>query len=164
MFRTSVVHLQERSYAVCCNSVCLDTSCCYEGEGRSRYFHLSLLQIFSLEFWFLFSGYLYSFQRFACYFLDLYVLHTTFNHLSYFHIFSPPTFLFYLLGSHIPVNIVPFSLLDRYIHLPRRFISPKFIYSLQRFFVCRDWRYFPRHFTFSCLGTSIPLKDLFVLS
>ena len=25
MFRTSVVHLQERSYAVCCNSVCLDT-------------------------------------------------------------------------------------------------------------------------------------------
>ena len=27
MFRTSVVHLQERSYAVCCNLVCLDTSC-----------------------------------------------------------------------------------------------------------------------------------------
>ena len=25
MFRTSVVHLQERSYAVCCNLVCLDT-------------------------------------------------------------------------------------------------------------------------------------------
>ena len=25
MFRTSIVHLQERSYAVCCNFVCLDT-------------------------------------------------------------------------------------------------------------------------------------------
>ena len=25
MFRTSIVHLQERSYAVCCNLVCLDT-------------------------------------------------------------------------------------------------------------------------------------------
>jgi hypothetical protein len=35
MFRTSVVHLQERSCAVCCNLVCLDTSCCYEGEGRT---------------------------------------------------------------------------------------------------------------------------------
>ena len=35
MFRTSVVHLQERSYAVCCNLVCLDTSCWYEGEGRT---------------------------------------------------------------------------------------------------------------------------------
>ena len=35
MFRTSVVHLQERSYAVCCDLVCLDTSCCYEGEGRT---------------------------------------------------------------------------------------------------------------------------------
>ena len=35
MFRTSIVHLQESSYAVCCNLVCLDTSCCYEGEGRN---------------------------------------------------------------------------------------------------------------------------------
>ena len=35
MFRTSVVHLQERSYAVCCNLVCLNTSCCYEGEWRT---------------------------------------------------------------------------------------------------------------------------------
>ena len=35
MFRTSIVHLQERSYAVCCNLVCLDTSYCYEGEGRT---------------------------------------------------------------------------------------------------------------------------------
>ena len=35
MFRPSVVHLQERSYAACCNLVCLDTSCCYEGEGRT---------------------------------------------------------------------------------------------------------------------------------
>ena len=35
MFRTSIVHLQERSYAVCCNLVCLDTSCCYEGERRT---------------------------------------------------------------------------------------------------------------------------------
>jgi hypothetical protein len=35
MFRTSIVHLQERSYAVCCNLVCLETSCCYEGEGRT---------------------------------------------------------------------------------------------------------------------------------
>ena len=35
MFRTSVVRLQDRSYAVCCNLVCLDTSCCYEGEGRT---------------------------------------------------------------------------------------------------------------------------------
>ena len=34
MFRTSIVHLQERSYAVCCNLVCLDTFCCYGGEGR----------------------------------------------------------------------------------------------------------------------------------
>ena len=25
MFRTSTVHLRERSYAVCCNLVCLDT-------------------------------------------------------------------------------------------------------------------------------------------
>ena len=25
MFQTSVIHLQERSYAVCCNLVCLDT-------------------------------------------------------------------------------------------------------------------------------------------
>ena len=33
MFRTSIVHLQEGSYAVCCYLVCLDTSCCYEGEG-----------------------------------------------------------------------------------------------------------------------------------
>ena len=33
MFRISIFHLQERSYAVCCNLVCLDTSCCYEGEG-----------------------------------------------------------------------------------------------------------------------------------
>ena len=32
MFRTSVVHLQERSYAVCCNLVCLDS---YEGERRN---------------------------------------------------------------------------------------------------------------------------------
>ena len=32
MFRTSIVHLQERSYAVCCDLVCLDTSCCYVGE------------------------------------------------------------------------------------------------------------------------------------
>ena len=37
MFRTSIFHLQERSYAVCCNLVCLDTSCCYEGEGRTRH-------------------------------------------------------------------------------------------------------------------------------
>jgi hypothetical protein len=29
MFRNSIVHLHERSYAVCCNLVCLDTSCCY---------------------------------------------------------------------------------------------------------------------------------------
>ena len=35
MFRTSIVHLQERSYAVCCSLVCLDTSCFYEGEGRT---------------------------------------------------------------------------------------------------------------------------------
>ena len=35
MFRTSIVHLQERSYAVCCNLVCLDTSSRYEGEGRT---------------------------------------------------------------------------------------------------------------------------------
>ena len=35
MFRTSKLHLQERSYALCCNLVCLDTSCCYEGEGRT---------------------------------------------------------------------------------------------------------------------------------
>ena len=35
MFRASVVHLQESSYAVCCNLVCLDTFCCYEGEGRT---------------------------------------------------------------------------------------------------------------------------------
>ena len=28
MFRTSIVHLEERSYAVCCNLVCLDMSCC----------------------------------------------------------------------------------------------------------------------------------------
>ena len=35
MFRTSVVPLQERSYAVCCNLACLDTSCCYEGEGTT---------------------------------------------------------------------------------------------------------------------------------
>ena len=35
MFRTSIVHLQRRSYAVCCNLVCLDTSCCYESEGRT---------------------------------------------------------------------------------------------------------------------------------
>ena len=34
MFRTSIVHIQERSYAVCCNLVCLDTSCC-KGEGRT---------------------------------------------------------------------------------------------------------------------------------
>ena len=26
VFRTSIVHLQERSYAVCCNLVCLDTT------------------------------------------------------------------------------------------------------------------------------------------
>ena len=41
-FRASIVHLQERSYAVRCNLVCLDTSCCYEGEGRtaSSYFTL----------------------------------------------------------------------------------------------------------------------------
>ena len=35
IFRSSIVHLQERSYTVCCNLVCLDTSCCYEGEGRT---------------------------------------------------------------------------------------------------------------------------------
>ena len=35
MFRTSIVQLQDRSYAVCCNLVCLDTSCCYEGERRT---------------------------------------------------------------------------------------------------------------------------------
>ena len=35
MFRTSIVHLQERSYAVCCSLVCIDRSCCYEGEGRT---------------------------------------------------------------------------------------------------------------------------------
>ena len=35
MFRTSIVHLQELSYAVCYNLVCLDTSCCYVGEGRT---------------------------------------------------------------------------------------------------------------------------------
>ena len=35
MFRTSIINLQERFYAVCCNLVCLDTSCCYEGEGRT---------------------------------------------------------------------------------------------------------------------------------
>ena len=34
MFRTSIVHIQERSYAVCCNMVRLDTSS-YEGEGRT---------------------------------------------------------------------------------------------------------------------------------
>ena len=33
-FQTSIVHLHERSYAVCCDLVCVDTSCCYEGEGR----------------------------------------------------------------------------------------------------------------------------------
>ena len=38
MFRTSIVHLQERSYAVRCNLVCLDTSCCYEGEARKQFF------------------------------------------------------------------------------------------------------------------------------
>ena len=32
MFRTSVVHFQERSYAVCCNLVR-----CYEGEGRTAF-------------------------------------------------------------------------------------------------------------------------------
>ena len=37
MFRTSIVHLQERSYAVCCDLICLDTSCCYEGEGRTAH-------------------------------------------------------------------------------------------------------------------------------
>ena len=37
MFRTPILHLQERSYAVCCNLVCLDTSCCYEGEGRTAH-------------------------------------------------------------------------------------------------------------------------------
>ena len=57
MFRTSIVHLQERSYAVCCNLVCLDTSrgwrkncsssfnspssgaflCCMLQYGSSRY-------------------------------------------------------------------------------------------------------------------------------
>ena len=36
-FRTSIVHLQEGSYAVCCNLVCLDTSCCYEGDRRSSF-------------------------------------------------------------------------------------------------------------------------------
>ena len=36
MFRTSIVHLQEGSCAVCCNLVCLDTSCCYKGEGRTN--------------------------------------------------------------------------------------------------------------------------------
>ena len=35
MFRTSIVHLQGRSYAVCCSLVCLGMSCCYEGEGRA---------------------------------------------------------------------------------------------------------------------------------
>ena len=35
MFRTSIVHLQERSYVVRCNLVRLDTSCFYEGEGRT---------------------------------------------------------------------------------------------------------------------------------
>ena len=39
VFRTSIVHLQERSYAVCCNLVCLDMSC-YEGEGRNSSFTL----------------------------------------------------------------------------------------------------------------------------
>ena len=41
MFRTSIVHLQERSYAVCCNLVCLDTSCCYEGDGRASFTFMS---------------------------------------------------------------------------------------------------------------------------
>ena len=45
MFRTSVVHLQERSYAVCCNLVCLDTSCCYEGEGRTGCHQFFLLNV-----------------------------------------------------------------------------------------------------------------------
>ena len=35
MFRTQIVHLQERSYAVCFSLVCLDMSCCYEDEGRA---------------------------------------------------------------------------------------------------------------------------------
>ena len=35
MFWTSVVHLHERSYALCCSLVCLDMSCCCEGEGRT---------------------------------------------------------------------------------------------------------------------------------
>ena len=35
IFRTSIVHLQERSYAVCCNLVCLGPSCCYGVEGSS---------------------------------------------------------------------------------------------------------------------------------
>ena len=29
MFRASIAHLQESSYAVCCDLVCLETSCCY---------------------------------------------------------------------------------------------------------------------------------------
>ena len=39
-FGLPIVHLQERSYAVCCNLVCLDTSCCYEGEGRTDQFSM----------------------------------------------------------------------------------------------------------------------------
>ena len=36
MFWTSMVHLQDRSYAVCCNLVLLDMSCCYEYPHNNR--------------------------------------------------------------------------------------------------------------------------------
>ena len=44
MFRASIVHLQERSYAVCCDLVCLDTSCCYEMDDWSPK-HVELLNV-----------------------------------------------------------------------------------------------------------------------
>ena len=41
IFQTSIVHLHEHSYALCCNLVYLDTSCCYEGEEE----HVKLLNV-----------------------------------------------------------------------------------------------------------------------
>ena len=60
MFRTSIVHLQERSYAVCCNLVCLDTSCCYENcsssftlitTGHTKFATYSIRTLLKMDYW-----------------------------------------------------------------------------------------------------------------
>ena len=54
MFRTSIVHLQERSYVVCCNLVCLHTSCCEGTTGSIETYQIatySIRTLLKMDYW-----------------------------------------------------------------------------------------------------------------